>query len=287
LPDHENISGIRSRSTPGGTSEHYNEIILDDTKGKERVAIHAERNFSLHTEAAEQRRIGANSETYIRGARGVMVQGEQDVTFEVVTVDGEARPYQRAVGDYLGVQGDRVVEIGRVLSQKIGEGYVTEVLEGDYLMLLQNGNHKIALAGAGNQQIDVLEGDQVIDVLEGSQKILLGKGDHVVQANGHVTLKASGALIGGYISLEADQDVMIEAKRNIMLKVGETMLVLSEQGVTIDAPFISQHALVKATMTGSIVDIVAAMQATINSAVMTSVGASGLVRVAGNGVLIN
>jgi type VI secretion system secreted protein VgrG len=238
LPGHANISGIRSHSTPDGTGDHYNEIILDDTKGKERFAIHAERNFHLSTEASEYRRIGSNSVTRVRGARGVMVDGEVDLTFETELEGIEPVPYQRPVGDYLGVLNDRVVEVGKVMSYVAGEGHVTEVREGAHHTLLRDGDHTIAFAGPGNQRIEVLEGNQVIEVTDGDQTILVHDGDHVVEARGRILLKASG-LVPGAVVLDADNAVLVTAGNSITFEVGETQLMLSEQGVFINnAPLI-------------------------------------------------
>jgi hypothetical protein len=109
-----------------------------------------------------------------------------------------------------------------------------------------------------------------------------------VQANGEVILKAkTSEFTGGVIRLDADENVTVEAQKSITFQVGESRLVLSQQGVSIKAPFITQAALVKAETVASIVDIAATMQISINSSVMTSIVAAGMVRVAGTGVLIN
>jgi type VI secretion system secreted protein VgrG len=295
LPDQRNISGIRSRSTPDGTAETYNEIILDDTRHKERVAIHAERNFHLRTEATENRLIGANSETRIRGARGVIVQGEQQITFEDVSEGGEAAQFQDTIGDYLEVHGNRFVVVGRIERQQAGEGHGIEVLQGDQVILLHVGSQSIVITDAGDQRIQLENGDQIIEVAKGSQQILVQNGNHVVNASS-VTMEAKRTGLGsGILSLtaganaylNAEKNVTIEAKEKITFKVGQTTLEMSEKGVEIAAPFIVQRALVKAQTLASIVDIGATLQVNVNASVMTSITSNGMVNVAGGGVLIN
>lgn len=44
LPGEKNQAGVKSNSTPGGGG--YNEFVLDDTKGKEEVRLHAQYNFN-------------------------------------------------------------------------------------------------------------------------------------------------------------------------------------------------------------------------------------------------
>ena len=48
LPDKKNVSGIRSKSNPGGAaSENFNEILMDDTQGGELLSIQAEKDRRL------------------------------------------------------------------------------------------------------------------------------------------------------------------------------------------------------------------------------------------------
>lgn len=295
LPGDENISGIRSRSAPGGTAERYNEIILDDTADRERVAIHAERSFHLRTEASEHRLIGANSEARIRGARGVIVQGEKQMTFEEVSEEGESAQFQETLGDYLEVHGNRFVVVGKVEQYRAGEGHGIEVVEGDQVILLHVGNQSIVITDAGDQRIQVENGAQIIEVKTGDQQILALNGNHVVNA-GDVTLEAKHGLHGrGTLVLtaetnayvEAEKSVTIEAKERITLRVGDTKLEMTEKGVEIEAPFIVQRALVKAQTLASIVEIAAVLNANIVGAVMTKVVSGGVVKVAGGAVQIN
>jgi type VI secretion system secreted protein VgrG len=50
LPGKQNYSGHMSRSTKGGGNDNYNEIRFDDTKGKEVLVIHAERDLEISVE---------------------------------------------------------------------------------------------------------------------------------------------------------------------------------------------------------------------------------------------
>ena len=45
LPANMTQSGLRSRSSPGGGTQNYNEIMLEDKKGHEVVSIHAEKDM--------------------------------------------------------------------------------------------------------------------------------------------------------------------------------------------------------------------------------------------------
>ena len=47
LPDNKTVSGIKTRSSKGGTPDTYNEIKFDDKKGSELLSITAEKNLDL------------------------------------------------------------------------------------------------------------------------------------------------------------------------------------------------------------------------------------------------
>ena len=48
LPKHKTTTGIKSRSSLGGTPQNFNEIRFEDKKGEEHVYIHAERDMLNH-----------------------------------------------------------------------------------------------------------------------------------------------------------------------------------------------------------------------------------------------
>jgi hypothetical protein len=82
--------------------------------------------------------------------------------------------------------------------------------------------------------------------------------------------------------------VLVTAGNSITIKVGETELKLTEEGVFINnAPLIELNALIKATTSAPIVEVAATMQATVTADVMAEVSATGLVNVRGGGVVIN
>ncbi len=50
LPANATRSGVKTRSSKGGTSDNYNEIRFEDKKGSEQLFIHAEKNFDREVE---------------------------------------------------------------------------------------------------------------------------------------------------------------------------------------------------------------------------------------------
>jgi type VI secretion system secreted protein VgrG len=83
LPENMTQSGIKSRSTPGGTPSNFNEIRFEDKKGKEELHIQAEKDKTVLVKHDRSASVGANDSISVGGDRSVHVTGNL-----AVTVDG-------------------------------------------------------------------------------------------------------------------------------------------------------------------------------------------------------
>jgi type VI secretion system secreted protein VgrG len=68
-------SGIKTRSTPGGNSENYNELRFEDRKGHEVVYLHAERDLATSVESCETHSVGARQDINVGHDRKITVGG--------------------------------------------------------------------------------------------------------------------------------------------------------------------------------------------------------------------
>jgi type VI secretion system secreted protein VgrG len=66
LPDNRTQSGLRSRSSKGGSGDNCNEIRLEDLKGSEQMFIHAEKDMLTEVENDETRTVGHDRTTTIK-----------------------------------------------------------------------------------------------------------------------------------------------------------------------------------------------------------------------------
>lgn len=60
LPDHGTRTTLKTRSTPGGGDNNYNEIRFEDKKGREDLLIHAERTMHNSVEASQYITVGGS-----------------------------------------------------------------------------------------------------------------------------------------------------------------------------------------------------------------------------------
>lgn len=89
LPEHKTRSTWRSASTPGGDGAGYNEIMFEDARGAELLAIHAERDLTKQVNRSEVERTGEDRTITVGRNRTTTVGGvdaTEAVTRHAVTV---------------------------------------------------------------------------------------------------------------------------------------------------------------------------------------------------------
>ena len=151
LPENATQSGMKSRSSKGGTPVNFNEIRMEDKKGLEQLYIHAERNQDIVVEVDESHSVGHDRNKSI---------GHD----EVVTVGNDRL---RAV------KHDDMLMVGFSKTDAISKSYLIEV--GENLRLVC-GKSVLELNASG--QIN-LTGVQINVYSEGSSEINTGGNLHL------------------------------------------------------------------------------------------------------------
>lgn len=147
LPDEQNKSGIKTHSTTKGSAETYNELRFTDTKEKEEIYFHAERDFDRMVENNDKLKVGFKWKD----------PGDQ-------TID---------------IYNDRKLTIEK------GKHIVT-VKTGDETITIEKGNRDVKVS-KGNQVTTVSKGDFTIKVdaghvtIEAKQSITLKCGKSVIK----------------------------------------------------------------------------------------------------------
>jgi len=120
LPANATQSGMKSRSSKGGTPANFNEIRMEDEKGEEQLYIHAERNQDIVVEVDESHSVGhdrsksvGNDETVTIGQDRLRAVKHDDVLLVGSSkTDSISRSYLIEVGENLRlVCGKSVLEL--------------------------------------------------------------------------------------------------------------------------------------------------------------------------------
>jgi type VI secretion system secreted protein VgrG len=72
------ISAWRSKSSPGGGG--FNQVLLDDAAGAERLELHAERDFKSETGRMSVTSVGKNEKKRVRGSSSTSIGGAQTIS---------------------------------------------------------------------------------------------------------------------------------------------------------------------------------------------------------------
>jgi type VI secretion system secreted protein VgrG len=188
----KNISGIRTRSTTGGSSTTFNELSWDDTLGGEVFYLHAEKDYLLETENDQTLKIDNCRFVTVKKDETVKIDGKQTIT----------------------VKGDQTIEIK----------------EGNHKFTVDKGNHTVEVS-EGNQSLTIDKGNQTIEVSEGDRKVTVDKGNHTVTVSmgnekHDVTAGSITVTAGQSISHKATESITLTVGGN-SLKIDQTGVTIN------------------------------------------------------------
>ena len=227
LPANKTQSGLKTRSTTGGTAENFNELRFEDKKGSEDVFFHAEKDFHRVVKNDDDLKVSHDQTIEIKNHRTETVkEGNETITVE---------------------KGNRLV--------KIAQGNETlEVSQGNRSTTIGQGNETLKVS-TGNRNVEVSMGNDALIVKQGNQvtKVDLGKSEteamqsiefkvgsnsiKIDQAG--ITIKGTMVKVEGQGQAEfkgamvkIEGQGMAEFKSGGMAKVEGAMIQINGQGMT-------------------------------------------------------
>ena len=146
LPMNQTQSGIRSKSSPEGTYDSFNELRFEDQRGEEQVYLQAQRNFDTYVKNDETHVVDHNRTKSVRNSETTTIGGTRSETVgadEMITVKGARTGV---------VEGDETLTINGAHAETVGgdetltvKGTRTETVEGDETLAV-NGAHTVKVA---------------------------------------------------------------------------------------------------------------------------------------------
>jgi type VI secretion system secreted protein VgrG len=230
LPDNKTQSGIKTRSSPKGESEHFNEIRFEDKKGAEEIYVHAERNKRVVVENNDWQTIGRHHAMRINGGRAVLITGDLGVDLqEAESLPDEDSGSGDLIGDGLIVEKNRYTYVGENELHEVQTGHRLHVLDGDQELTVTTGDQITTVEDGSqtvtikqNQTIEIEQGNHTLKVKTGDSKTEIDQGNHQVQVKlGNRTIKVD---LG---------KITEEAMQGIELKVGQNSVKIDQMGITI------------------------------------------------------
>lgn len=206
LPGNATYSGIKSRSSLGGTPENFNEFRFVDTKGEEQVYLHAEKNQDIEVENDETHFVGRDrtknvehdETTTIGNDRTESVGRDESITISRNRMERVEKDETISIGndrtetvdrdESMTINRNRKERVGKDEEVDIGENRSHSVGKDDKLMV---GKRLLVQAG---DEILLETGSASIDMKKNGNILVKGK-DITIQGSGKITIKASGDIV--------------------------------------------------------------------------------------------
>ncbi|WP_156890229.1 type VI secretion system Vgr family protein [Burkholderia pseudomallei] len=253
LPGSATQSGLLSRSSPGGTTEHANAFRFEDKKGAEQLWMHAERNFDAETEADHSlsiehdhtHTVGNDETMQVRNNRQRSVG--QDETVNI----GRYRVAQIKGNETQGGGGDRTRTVGKketvtIVSDReatIGGNHVETVVkdktesigEGKTLNVVKHyqTNSKSMKTTVAEHHVEEI-GERTSTIAHAHT--LTVRGEHAVSVGAnHTTNVQHQVLVNA-----GDQRALVCGKSSVLMKSDGTILI---QGVNVESSGSDSHSV--------------------------------------------
>ncbi|NOQ63960.1 MAG: type VI secretion system tip protein VgrG [Methyloprofundus sp.] len=248
LPANKTQSGIKSRSSQGGTGANFNELRFEDKKGAEQVYIHAEKNQDNIVENDETTFVGhdrteniGNDETITIGNdRTENVGNNETITIannrtEMVGVNesitiGVNRTEQVGANETITIGANRTEAVGANESITIGANRTEAVGANESIAIGKSRTEVVGINETikiGNNRSEDVGNDYQLSI-GSDQKITIGKtlvidvGDKITIQTGKasITMKKDGTIqiVGKNILVKGSGKIDVKASKNITMK---------------------------------------------------------------------
>jgi type VI secretion system secreted protein VgrG len=257
LPDNATQTGIKSRSSKGGTGDNFNEIRLEDKKGSEEIFVQAEKDMNVVIENNETRKIGFDKKD--KGNQTIDIYNDRTVTLDQGNDTLTVKTGNRVVTVEKGDDTHTVKQGNRVVSVDTGNDTHT-VKTGNRVVSVDTGNDTHTVK-TGNREVNVNTGNDTHNVKMGNREVTVSMGNDTLTIKmGNQTTKLN---LGSSTT---------EAMMGIELKVGANSIKIDQSGITIK---------------GMMVKIEGTMMAEVKSGLMTKVEGSAMLMAKGGITMIN
>ena len=180
LPANMTASGVKSRSTKGGTATDFNEIRMEDKKHQEQLYVHAQRNLDTVVEADESRivghdrstRIGHDDDRFVGHDDRHVIEGNQTVQIEKdhnTTVGGEQN--NTVAKDQTNVVYGKLTQSVEKDLNEHTSGNHHETVQGEHSFSVEKDQKNIV---SGNQTTQVMK-DRTVIVFGDTNTVSIGK----------------------------------------------------------------------------------------------------------------
>jgi type VI secretion system secreted protein VgrG len=224
LPTNKTQSGIKTRSTLGGTPDNFNEIRFEDKKGSEQLFIHAEKNQDIEVENDETHSVGHDRSKSIGNDESVHVKHNRTETVdndETIAIHGNRRETVDK-DESIAVSGNRSRTVAKNESVSIEQDRSTSITKNDALDVSENRTISVGkdtTISIGGKRAATVAKDDTLDVGK-NLTITVADSITIKAGDASISMKKSGDITikGNNITLEGSGKVNVKASSDLVLK---------------------------------------------------------------------
>ena len=215
LPANMTQSGIKSRSSKGGTASNFNELRFEDKKGSEEVYLQTEKDFNILVKNNETRTVGND--------RVKTVENDDTTTI------GNNRTETVGTNETISVHGNRTETVGGNESIAIAGGRTETVAKDETITIAGSRsetiakNESFAIGGARSAAIGKNESVSI----GGARQVDIAKNDTLTVGS------SRSQSVGGSDQLQAAKKITFDSGEEILIKSGDASITLKKDGTII------------------------------------------------------
>ena len=223
LPDNKTQSGIKSRSSKGGTPDNFNEIRFEDKKGSEEMYIHAEKNQTIMVENDKSETVGHDNTESIGNDEKIDVGNNRDKTVGVDQSEtiGSNKKIDVGATHTENIGSDKAMTVGANHTESISANMTLNVGSNRSVTIGANKAETVAVAKA----MSIGAGYQVSVGAGMNQSIGASKAEQVGKDKSVKVGRNLSENIGSEMSVEIGEDSVTKVGKKMLLQVGEDIAI--------------------------------------------------------------
>lgn len=174
-------SGIKTRSTKGGTSANANELRFEDAKGSEQILIHAERNLDVEVENDETHTVDHNRTKTVKHDENSTIENDRNKTVNNNQTETIGKSKSISVGE------NHNEDIGKNMTIRVGAD-LKENVDGKYL-------EQVTKDYALQAKAITMQAQDKITLQTGSAKIVMNSNGDITISGNNINIKGSGNVV--------------------------------------------------------------------------------------------
>ncbi|MFS2093795.1 type VI secretion system Vgr family protein [Pseudomonas sp. Pseusp11] len=236
LPANATQSGVKSRSSKGGSPANFNEIRMEDKKGAEQLFIHAEKNQDIEVENDETHWVGHDRNKTIDNDETVHVKHDRTETVdnnETITI-GVNRTERVGSNETINIGSNRTISVGANetatvtlqrthavgINETIAIGAAQEVVIGAFQTVNVGAYQNV---NVGLYQSTNVGADRSVDVGANLSTTVKANESRKVGAGRTTDIDNDDALTVG-------KDLVIDAGDSVTITTGKASIVMKKDG---------------------------------------------------------